>query len=121
VTRFILISAAFMVALAYLYDWLKKRAAGQTSQSVDPIKKIYKRYQAKVDPQEPWIQLYETANREEALHLKARLEEQDVKIILVEQAKKDLSGNVPPGISLAVPRSHLRNAQNLLCRYLEQL
>ena len=120
-TRLILISAALMVAIAYIYDWLKKRQASEPGSVTLAPKKIYKRYQAKVDPQEAWAAVYETANREEATHLKARLEEQDVRVILVEQAKKDIAGNTPPGISLVVPKSHLRSAQNLICRYLEQL
>ena len=110
-----------MVAIAYIYDWLKKRQAGEAGSNGSTPKKIYKRYQAKPGPQEAWTPVFETADREEATRLKARLEEEDVRVILVEQAKKDIAGNTPPGISLVVPNSHLRTAQNLICRYLEQL
>jgi len=118
--RLFLILALLIVAIAYLYDWLKKNRSQTASKGDAPPKKIYKRYQEKSKPQESWVQVFETATSEEANRLKARLEEEDVRVVIVEQAKKDLQGNVPPGISLIVPKSHLRAAQNLICRYLEQ-
>jgi len=116
-SRLILIGALFMIALAYLYDWLKRNQVNYPKPQ--PPVNIFKRSKAKIDPQETWIQVFETSEKDEALSLKARLEEEDIKAILFEQAKRDLQGNTPPGIGLAVPRSALQTAQSLICRYLE--
>jgi hypothetical protein len=69
---------------------------------------------------EMWIQLYETNSQDEAQKIKAYLEELEVKNIQYEQGKKGIDGNPLPGIGLAVPKSHLRRAQNLLFRFLER-
>jgi len=116
--RTLLFVAILIVGIAFLYDWLKKRESQQSEKDKTP-KKAYKKYQAKINPQEPWVEIFETAEREEVTRLKVRLEEEDINVILIEQGKKDLQGNVPPGISLAVPKSHAQSAQNLICRYLE--
>ena len=116
-TRILLISAAVVVGLAYLYDWMKKKKLQLPN--VKPKEKVYKRYQAKIDPHEIWVQVYETDKREEASNIKARLEEQDIKVILFEQAKKSLKGESPPGVGVVVPKAHLKSAQSLIFRYLE--
>lgn len=117
--RLILLGTLIFIAIAFLYDYLKKKESQKQGGEQKP-KKAYKKYQAKIDPAESWVQVFETANRDEALKIKARMEEEDVRVILIEQAKKDIQGNVPPGTGLVVPKAHLSRAQNLVCRYLEQ-
>ncbi len=116
-TRLVILGAILMIALAYLYDWLKRKQVSYPK--LQPPSNLFKRNRFKIDPQELWVQVFETSEREEAERLKARLEEEDIKTIMVEQAKRDLQGNTPPGIGLAVPRSALITAQSLICRYLE--
>ena len=115
--RLVILGAVLMIALAYLYDWLKRNQASFPKSQ--PPSHLFKRSRSKADPQELWAQVFETSEREEAERLKARLEEEDIKVIMIEQAKRDLHGNTPPGIGIAVPRSALITAQSLICRYLE--
>ncbi len=69
---------------------------------------------------ESWIQIYETASKEEADRLKAHFEELEIQSIAYEQGKKALDGKSLPGIGLAVPKSQLSRAQNLLFRFLDR-
>lgn len=115
--RLVIFGALLMIALAYLYDWLKRKDPSFPKTHLPS--NIFKRPNTKTDPQELWVQVFETSEREEAVSLKARLEEENIKTIMVEQAKRDLQGNTPPGIGLAVPKSALITAQSLICRYLE--
>src|SRR5258706_5639696 len=98
-TSLLLASALFIIGIALLYDWLKRKEETSARSSVSH--KAFKQYRPKVDPQEPWVQVFETSEKDEVVKLKARLEEEDIKAILFEQAKKDLQGGTPPGIGLA--------------------
>lgn len=69
---------------------------------------------------EGWIQIYETASKEEADQLKAHFEELEIQTIAYEQGKKGVDGKSLPGIGFAVPRSQLLRAQNLLFRFLDR-
>nr|AFD03214.1 hypothetical protein [uncultured bacterium W4-21b] len=63
-----------------------------------------------------WIQVYETASRDEALQVQARLEEDEIECILYEQGKKDVHGNLLPGIGIAVPKTAMSAAQRIISR-----
>jgi len=69
---------------------------------------------------ESWIQIYETASKDEADQLKAHFEELEIQSIIYEQGKKGVDGKSLPGIGFAVPRSQLLRAQNLLFRFLDR-
>ena len=65
---------------------------------------------------ESWVQVYETASWDEARHIQARLQEEEVECILYEQGKKDIAGNPPRGIGVAVPKTSLNLAQKIISR-----
>lgn len=67
-----------------------------------------------------WIQIYETASKDEADQLKAHFEELEIQSILYEQGKKGIDGHQNPGIGFAVPKTQLSRAQNLLFRFLDR-
>ena len=63
-----------------------------------------------------WVQVYETASREEAEQIQYRLEEEAVECILYEQGKKDIYGTPLRGIGIAVPKTSLALAQKIISR-----
>ncbi len=65
---------------------------------------------------ENWVQVYETASWEEAQQIQARLQEEGVECILYEQGKKDIHGNPPRGIGIAVPKATVGLAQKVISR-----
>jgi len=73
-------------------------------------------FRSKRNPMEPWVQVYETASLEEGRIIQARLQEDEVECILYEQGKKDIHGNVLPGIGIATPKSAMTRAQNVISR-----
>ena len=75
-----------------------------------------KRFKAKRNPRETWMQVYETATLEEARALQARLQEQEVECVLYEQGKKDIHGNELKGVGIAVPKSVGSLAQSIISR-----
>ena len=119
--RLLLMLLLFVIGVAMFYDYLKKKQLNNshTSSKKSSLKKIYQRYQAKADPNEIWVQVFESDNLNEMKRLKALLEEGDLQVILFEQAKKDIEGNVPPRFGITTPKSNLTAAQNIICRYLE--
>ncbi|MBI4398030.1 MAG: hypothetical protein HY586_02770 [Candidatus Omnitrophica bacterium] len=69
---------------------------------------------------ESWIQIYETASKEEADQLRAHFEELEIQSITFEQGKKNIEGKNLPGIGFAVPKTQMSRAQNLLFRFLDR-
>lgn len=72
------------------------------------------RWFRKRDPQETWIQVYETASFPEARALQARLQEEDLECVVYEQGKKDIHGNPLKGIGIAVPKTSASHAQRII-------
>jgi hypothetical protein len=112
--RLLVFFALLIIGLVFFYDWLKKQQA-----RTKPLKTSRKPIPSAGHPREIWTQVFETADPEEAGRIKARLEEENIRVILFEQAKKDLQGHVPPGVGLVVPRNSVKQAQGLIFRYLE--
>lgn len=75
-------------------------------------------FKPKRNPSEPWTQVFETPSMDEARVLQARLQEEDVECILYEQGKKDIHGNAPKGVGLAVPKTSTNLAQTIISRLL---
>ncbi len=76
------------------------------------------RFRSKKNPREAWVQVYETASMEEGRNLQARLQEEEVECVLYEQGKKDIHGNSLKGIGIAVPKTAVSLAQNIISRML---
>ena len=103
--------------LVYLVAWARKwylygQGNGPTFFAPKPFKKDTLK--------ESWIQIYETASKDEADQLKAHFEELEIQTIAYEQGKKSVDGKSNPGIGFAVPRSQMLRAQNLLFRFLDR-
>ena len=75
-----------------------------------------KKFRAKSNPRETWMQVYETATLQEARALQARLQEEEVQCVVYEQGKKDIHGNELKGVGIAVPKSLSRLAQSIISR-----
>ena len=73
-------------------------------------------FKPKRNPGETWVQVYETSSMDEARSLKARLEEDELECILYEQGKKDIHGNSLKGIGIAVPKTSMSHAQQIISR-----
>ncbi len=105
---------ALLLAVVYLVAALRRGHAGGP---------VAPRAKPKLHPSvtrgERWAQVFETARAEEAQALQAHLEENDVAVLVFEQGKKDIHGNVLSGIGLVVPRSKLARAQAIVVRFLE--
>ncbi len=71
---------------------------------------------SKKDPAENWVQVYETSSMDEAKALQARLQEEEIECVVYEQGKKDIYGNSPAGIGIAVPKSAMTYAQEIVAR-----
>lgn len=67
-------------------------------------------------PKGSWVQVYETASLEEATQIQARLEEEEIECIVYEQGKIDLKGNPLRGVGVAVPKTSMSLAQNVISR-----
>lgn len=110
----ILTICAFALAVVYLVVALRR--GGLRGEQPRSRTKAHPR----VPKGERWAQVYETDRPEEVQLLQARLEENDIPVLVYEQGKKDLSGRPLPGIGLLVPRPKLADAQAVVVRYLEQ-
>jgi len=80
--------------------------------SVQPVRLRWRSKRVKED----WVQVFETASWEDARRIQARLEEEEVECILYEQGKKGVHGNEFPGVGVAVPKSVMGRAQQLVSR-----
>ena len=78
--------------------------------------KPWRGFRSKMNPREIWVQVYETDSVEEGRILQARLQEEEVECVLYEQGKKDIHGNVLKGIGVAVPKTAVPHAQNIISR-----
>ncbi|MDP3919619.1 MAG: hypothetical protein Q8R76_02285 [Candidatus Omnitrophota bacterium] len=112
--RFFVYLLLFGGVLYLLSTWGKKQGASFPSQG--DFAKARNRLRGKTSPREMWVQVYETATVDEARVLQARLQEEEVECIVYEQGKKDIHGNEPMGVGLAVPKSALRQAQGIITR-----
>lgn len=101
-----------IVAGVYLSRFLSSSEKKAATTSVKPHNK---RFQPKII-KEKWVQIYETASEAEADSVQARLEEEEIRCVLYEQGKKDISGNILPGIGIAVPKGLTSRAQTLISR-----
>ena len=102
--------------LAYLVAWMRRWYLYGSSSSPKISSNPFKKEMLK----ESWIQIYETASKDEADQLKAHFEELEIQSLIYEQGKKGVDGKSLPGIGFAVPRSQLSRAQNLLFRFLDR-
>ena len=101
------------VFLYFLSVWGRQRSSGMEK---DPAVKSRRRFRGKGLPGEIWVQVYETADGDEAKILQARLQEEEVDCVLYEQGKKDIHGNSLKGIGIAVPKSAAPHAQRIISR-----
>lgn len=115
-TRLAALAIVFFV-LAYLMHWI---TVGRFAPSAQLPAMIKMKKKKKLKPGEVWIQIFETASRDEARAIQMRLEEEDISITVFEQAKKSLSGETPPGFGMVVPKEQSAYAQQLIFRYLER-
>lgn len=75
-------------------------------------------FRPKMNPREIWVQIYETDSVDEGRILQARLQEEEIECVLYEQGKKDIHGNSLKGIGVAVPKTAVPHAQNIVNRML---
>lgn len=99
--------------------YLLTRVKRQGGESENPYAaKPARSFKPKRSPMEPWVQVYETAEMNEARSLQARLQEEEVECVVYEQGKKDIYGNFMKGIGLAVPKTAMNLAQKIINRLL---
>jgi len=65
---------------------------------------------------ERWVQVYDTDSDEEAEQIRARLQEENLEVVIYEQGRKDVHGNALKGFGVAVPRTQVSRAQNVISR-----
>ena len=100
----------------YFLSWWGKR--GEKLGAKPEPSKPSRGFRPKTSPGEIWVQVYETHSVEEGRSFQARLQEEEVECILYEQGKKDIQGNLLKGIGIAVPKSAVSHAQNVINRML---
>ena len=111
----ILIYLLFFGVLLYFFSvWGREQRFGKVDK--DSGLKARRLFRAKTNPGEMWVQVYETADFEEAKLLQARLQEDEVECLLYEQGKKDIHGNFLKGVGIAVPKSAAAHAQRIISR-----
>ena len=111
-TRFLIYLFLFGSTL-YLLSWWGRRGLFGAGQEAS---KPSRGFRAKINPREIWVQVFETDSAEEGRILQARLQEQEVECVLYEQGKKDIHGNSLKGIGVAVPKTVVPHAQNIINR-----
>ena len=109
--------AISLLMLLYLLHWITKWRLPKTNVQAPPVRSWKKK---KLKPGETWVQVFETASREEAAFIQMRLEEENIAVTVFEQAKKNLSGIIPPAFGIVVPKEQSPYAQQLIFRYLER-
>ena len=109
--RLILIYIALFSAIYLItYFWSRR---GKTATSKEGSSR--ERFRSKAT-KGTWVQVYDTDSVDDAKRILARLEEEELECILYEQGRKDVHGNALKGFGIAVPRSLVSRAQNLLSR-----
>ena len=114
-TRF-LIYILLVGSVLYLLSWWGQRNLIPPKSESQP--KPSRWFRPKRNPMELWVQVYETGSLDEARTLQARLQEEEVECVLYEQGKKDIHGNVLKGVGIAVPKTAMALAQNIISRLL---
>ena len=99
-----------------LWTWSRRREMQTGSANTGETPKSRTRFRGKKNPLEIWVQVYETASLDEARALQARLEEEEVDCVVYEQGKRDIHGNLLKGIGIAVPKTAVPHAQNVISR-----
>ncbi len=120
-TRFLIYIFILGMTLYLLSRWGQRRhdSFPAPDTSLPPSgTKPNKWFRPKRSPSEPWVQVFETASMDEAKVLQARLQEEEVECVLYEQGKKDIHGNAPKGVGIAVPKTAMTLAQNMISRLL---
>lgn len=112
-TRLFIYLILFGVILYLFSAWGKPAPAKPKKISDKPSRWPFR---TKKDPREMWVQVYETATVSEARMIQARLQESEIECILYEQGKKDIHGNSLKGVGVAVPKSAISQAQNIISR-----
>ncbi len=103
-------------AIVYLlWTWGRKQQATPPTEASETPKSRFK-FRGKRNPAEIWVQVYETASLKEARMLQAHLQEEEVECLLYEQGKKDIHGNLLKGVGVAVPKTAVSHAQNIISR-----
>ena len=103
---------------AVLYFLSQYRQHGPMIPKAEAAPKPGRWFRPKRNPSEIWSQVYETASMDEARVLQARLQEEEGEWVLYEQGKKDIHGNTLKGVGIAVPKTALTLAQNIVSRLL---
>ncbi len=111
-TRFLIYIFIFAGTLYLLSWWGRRRMFTAGQESPKPARG----FRSKMNPREIWVQVYETGSVEEGRALQARLQEEEVECVLYEQGKKDIHGNPLKGIGVAVPKTAVPHAQNVINR-----
>jgi hypothetical protein len=104
----------FGIILYLLSRWGKQQGVSSSSKSEGGRFKNWLR--SKKDPQEIWVQVYETESLDEARSLQARLQEDEVECVVYQQGKKDIHGNAMKGVGIAVPKNAVPHAQGVISR-----
>lgn len=103
----------FILGIILYFLWTRSNKGASVAKIQSKPGKWFK---AKRNPMETWVQVYETADLNEAKMIQARLQEEDLDCIVYEQGKKDIHGNEPKGVGVAVPKSGINRAQNVISR-----
>ena len=114
-TRF-LIYIFLMGSVLYMLSMWGQRGLIPGKSEIEP--KPSRWFRPKRNPQEVWVQVFETGSLNEARVLQARLQEEEVECVLYEQGKKDIHGNALKGVGIAVPKTTMGLAQNIISRLL---
>lgn len=115
--RFLIYLILLGAILSVLWLWGRRQMKNVPLIASHEGSKSRNRFRGK-NPQEIWIQVYETESVEEAKRLRAQLQEEDLECILYEPGKKDIHGNLLRGIGIAVPKTSAPLAQKMIARLL---
>jgi hypothetical protein len=115
VTRFLIYILLVGAVLYFLSAWGQRNVIPK-KEDISP--KPGRWFKPKKNPMEVWSQVYETASMDEARVLQARLQEEEVECVLYEQGRKDIHGNALKGVGIAVPKTSMGHAQNIISRLL---
>ncbi len=103
-----------LFATLYLIVYLLKSKKART-ESTSEIPASRERFRSKPG-KGVWIQVYDTDSMEDARRVGLRLEEEDLDYIVYEQGRKDVHGNSMKGFGIAVSKSSVSRAQNIISR-----
>jgi len=101
-----------LLVVVIVYFISARKRAGTSSAGTLENKKL----PSKMDAEEVWKQVYETASMEEACLIRARLSEEAIESMLYEQGRKDIHGNALKGVGVAVPGAAASRAQATIAK-----